>query len=427
MGTLKKLYFILVITILVNFCSFSYADALFNNKPDISGEGAILIEEETGQVLYEKNPNKQLYPASTTKIMTGILAIELGDLNDTVTITDEIIEGIDGTHIALDPGEELTLNDLINALLIGSANDAAVAIAIHISGSVEKFVNLMNEKAKEVGALDTHFVNPNGLPDENHVSTAHDLATIARYAMKNSTFREIVKNYHYTIPNTNKKEESRNLWSSNRLLYSTRKIDLNGEIIPIKYDGVDGIKSGYTNAARQCLITSASRGKTRLISVVLKSEGKNIYTDTHKLLNYGFDNFEKTSLLTKNEFIDNVNIKKGTSNSIACVSEKNFNACLPKNYKNKIKKKISLPSSLEAPISKGQTIGKIEYFLDGDSLGYVNIISNKSIDKIPFYKSIVKNYLNGKWWLSLIVLFVLWRIIIHIKRAARKKKRSSFI
>lgn len=424
MGTLKKILLILIVIILGNSCSFSYAENASTDNLDLSGEGAILIDEETGQILYEKNANKQLYPASTTKIMTGILAIELGDLNETVTITDEVIKGLDGTHIALEPGEELILNDLVHALLIESANDAAVAIAIHISGSVEEFTKLMNEKAEKIGALNTHFENPNGLPNDNHVTTAYDLALIAKYAMKNKTFRDIVKNYHYIIPATNKKDESRYLQSSNRLLYSQKKIDLNGETIPIKYDGVDGVKSGYTSVAQNCLVTSAKKGNARLISVVLKSEGRNIYIDSHKLLNYGFDSFDKNFLTSKNEFIGNVNIKNGTNKFITGVSADDFYVYLPKGSKSKVKTNISLPSTLEAPISKGQALGKIEYSLDGNSLGYVNIISTADVEAMPLYKQIVKNYLFGKWWLSLIVLFVFWRMILHIKKAKRRKRKS---
>lgn len=424
MSILKKILPILIVIILGNFCSFSYAENFSTDNLNISGEGAILIDEETGQILYEKNAHKQLYPASTTKIMTGILAIELGDLNEKVTITDEIIEGLDGTHIALEPGEELTLNDLVHALLIGSANDAAVAIAIHISGSVEKFVDLMNQKAEKIGASNTHFENPNGLPDDNHVTTAYDLALISKYAMKNRTFKDIVKNYYYIIPATNKKDESRYLQSSNRLLYSQKKIDLNGETIPIKYDGVYGIKSGYTTVAQQCLAASAKKGNTKLISIVLKSEGRNIYIDTHKLLNYGFNNFEKNSLTFKNEFMGNVRIKNGINKFITSVTEDDFYVYIPKGSSSRIKSDISLPSSLEAPISKGQTLGKIEYFLDGNSLGHVNIVSAEDVEAMPFYEQIIKNYLIGKWQLSLIILFVFWRMILHIKKIKRRKRKS---
>ncbi len=166
----------------------------------------------------------KLHPASTTKIMTGILAIELANMDDMVTIDDEVVYLTDGSHIALEPGgEQMKFEHLLNALLIESANDTALAIAKHISGSIDEFAKLMNDKAKELGALNTNFVNPNGLTDENHLTTAYDLSLMAKYAMENPTFRQIVCNYTYQIPETNKKTEVRYLKSANKLLYSSQR------------------------------------------------------------------------------------------------------------------------------------------------------------------------------------------------------------
>ena len=291
MYILKRLVALFVLMVILSTYSPSYADDL-----NLSGESAILIDVDTLEILYSKNPHQKLYPASTTKIMTGILAIELGNMDDIVTVDQEVVDLTDGSHIALEPGEKLSLEHLINALLIESANDAALAIAKHISGSIDEFVKLMNEKAKAIGALNTNFVNPNGLPHEEHLSTAYDLALMAKYAMENETFREIVKNYTYTIPITNKKSQERNLWSANRLLYSTERINVNGTQTTIKYEGVNGVKTGYTIAAGQCLVTSYEKDGHKLIAVVLKSSGKNIYSDIHKLLNYGTNNFEKVKI-----------------------------------------------------------------------------------------------------------------------------------
>lgn len=384
---MKKLAFILLNILILNICAGVYAEAL---KPtDIIGESAILIDRDTGQILYEKNPHKQLYPASTTKIMTGILAIEKGNLDDIVTIDQEVVDRTDGSHIALEPGERLKLRELLYALLIESANDAAVAIAIHISGSVEKFADLMNEKAKELGALNTHFVNPNGLPDENHVTTAYDLSLMAKYAMKNPIFSDIVKNHTYSIPPTNKKTEKRFFNSANRLLYSNKKINVDGEIVPIKYDGIDGVKSGYTVAAQQCLVSSATRGTNRLIAVVLKSDGRNIYVDMHKLLNYGFNNFQKVNISFKNEFVDNIKVEKSNTPYVAGIIENSIEVLVPKNAKDKIEKRINVKEYVSAPIKKGESLGKVEYFLDGEKLGQANVISTLNIEKIPERPTII--------------------------------------
>src|SRR5690606_21175046 len=248
----------------------------------------------------------------------------------------------------------LSLEDLLYALMVESANDAALAIAKHISGSIEEFVKLMNEKAKELGALNTNFVNPNGLPHEDHVTTAYDLALMAKYAMENETFRNIVKNYTYTIPVTNKKTQERNLWSSNRLLYSTERINVDGVQTTIKYDGVNGVKTGYTIAAQQCLVTSYEKDGHKLIAVVLKSSGKNVYSDIHKLLNYGINNFEKVKIGYENKFIDNFQVENGVQPFVAGVTKSDTYYILQKGKLDLIEEKITITKDLEAPISKGE-------------------------------------------------------------------------
>ncbi|WP_077368037.1 D-alanyl-D-alanine carboxypeptidase family protein [Anaerosalibacter sp. Marseille-P3206] len=407
--------FLLILVILITACtySFSYADSL-----DIVGEGAILIDGDTGQILYEKNSHMKLYPASTTKIMTGILAIELGNLDDIVTIDKDIINATDGTHIALDYDEQMSLKNLVYALLIESANDAAAAIAKNISGSIDEFATLMNKKATEMGALDTHFTNPSGLPDENHVTTAYDLAMIAKYAMNNETFRNIVKQYSYTIPPTNKKSESRYICNHNKLLFSKKKIQVDGKIIPIKYEWADGIKNGYTQVADQCLVSSATKGNRKLICVVLKSHGSDIYVDTHKLLNYGFNEFEKTQLSFKNEFIDNIDIQNGSIPLTTGIIGDSLYTIVPKNNLNKIEKKINIQENIEAPIEKGQVLGNIEYTLDGKLLGQADIISTMEITKVE-----VKSKLLSKWWVIIIVLIIILFKISEIVRKSKRRKR----
>ena len=174
-------------------------------QPSILSKSSILIDADSGTVLAEKDANKKMYPASLTKIMTAILAIEMGNLSDVIKVDDDTPYEIDGSHIALEPGEMLTLKDLLYALMLPSANDAASAIAKHYGGSIEKFVKLMNDKAKELGAVNTNFVNPHGLHNNNHYTTAYDLALITRYAMKNEIFRTIVGTQKYEIQPTNKK------------------------------------------------------------------------------------------------------------------------------------------------------------------------------------------------------------------------------
>lgn len=413
---LKKLIVLIVLGLILSTYSLSYAETL-----DLSGEGAILIDVDTMEILYEKNPHLKLYPASTTKIMTGILAIELGNLQDIVTIDQEVIDLTDGSHIALEPGEQLTLEQLINALLIESANDAALAIAKHISGSIDEFCKLMNEKAKSIGALNTNFVNPNGLPNDEHVTTAYDLALIGRYAMENESFRDIVKNYTYTIPVTNKKTEERYLKSANKLLYSNEKIDVNGQLVPIKYEGVNGVKSGYTLAAQQCLVTSFEKGGHNLIAVVLKSNGKNIYSDIQKLLSYGQENFEKIQIGYSNKFMGNFDIDNGTIPFVSGVAKVDSYFIANKNSSNEIEENIILKSDLKAPISKNQVIGKVEYLLDGSTVGESDIISTMDVDAIPVPTLFQK--ILDKWYIFVFLFLIVGRIMILSQRRKRRHRR----
>lgn len=403
--------------VILSTYSPSYADDL-----NLSGESAILIDVDTLEILYSKNPHQKLYPASTTKVMTGILAIELGNMDDIVTVDQEVVDLTDGSHIALEPGEELSLEHLINALLIESANDAALAIAKHISGSIDEFVKLMNEKAKAIGALNTNFVNPNGLPHEEHLSTAYDLALMAKYAMENETFREIVKNYTYTIPITNKKSQERNLWSANRLLYSTERINVNGTQTTIKYEGVNGVKTGYTIAAGQCLVTSYEKDGHKLIAVVLKSSGKNIYSDIHKLLNYGTNNFEKVKIGYGNKFIDNFPVENGVIPFVAGITKSDTYYIVEKSKVDLIEEKIT-KNTLEAPISKGQVIGKVEYYLDGRKISETDIISTMDIDLIPVPTLLDK--IKSKWYLIVFLLLFLIRLWNLNRRRKRYRRRRT--
>jgi D-alanyl-D-alanine carboxypeptidase (penicillin-binding protein 5/6) len=415
----------LIVFILFNVSNISFAD-----EPSISAESAILIDANTGQILFEKNANKSMYPASTTKIMTGILALELGNLEDKVVIDNETPYGIDGSHIALEPGEILSLQDLIYALLIESANDAAVAIAKHISGSVEEFAKLMNKKAKEVGALNTHFTNPNGLPDKEHTSTAYDLAMMAKYAMQNEKFKDIVKRYNYTIEPTNKKSEPRYLKSSNRMLYGTgsnNMINVDGKWVDIKYEGADGIKTGYTYEAQNCLVATAVRGNQRLISVVLHAVGRNVYVDTHKLLNYGFENYTYKQIGFTNEFIDNIKVEHGDKDLIPAILGESVYITLPKGREGDIEKIVELPDKVTAPISKNQVLGKMTYKIDDTTLATANIISTIDVNQKAIYKVVNKGFtftLYKKWWFWILMLFFIWRIYIAYRKHKRRKRRS---
>ncbi|SKC64735.1 D-alanyl-D-alanine carboxypeptidase family protein [Maledivibacter halophilus] len=428
---MKRLFVILfIVTVLISssFSSFAITPA---ETIDISAESGILIDFESGDILFEKNPHKQMYPASTTKIMTAILTLENTNLDDKVVI-DKEAPFIGGSRIYVKEGEVFTVEQLLNALLIESANDAAVALAKHISGSTEEFARLMNKRAKELGALNTHFTNPNGLPDEKHVTTAYDLAMISKYAMTIPKFKEIVKTVRYEIPANEKTPEIRYFRTTNRLLWGvgpSNRIEYNGKWVNIKYDIVDGIKTGYTDAAQQCLVSTAAKDNRRVISVVLKAIRTNVYVDSRKLIDYGLDNFKIINLVNSGTSLKTIEIENGIEKDLSLLAQDNITKTVPNNYnETNISSKIELDPEIKAPINKGEVLGKVSFSLDGAIIGETNLIANKSIEEKQIYKIIrnikdPKNMSLLKIILSLILIFIVWRTIVTVKRIRRRRRR----
>ena len=261
--------------------------------PKIEGESAILVDMVTGAVLYSKNADKVQYPASITKIMTSLLAAEHLNMKDKIVMSQSaayVITISDSSSIYADTGEEFTTEQAMMAVMLQSANEMTLALAEETSGSVKKFVELMNLKAKQLGCTGTHFNNPNGLPDELHYTTASDMAKIARAAWYNPTFRKYTTTTYYEIPPTNKFAETRYLLNHHKMMKGNT----------YAYEGVMGGKTGYTDAAGNTLVTYAKRGNMRLVSVVMKSIN-GAYADTAALLDYGFNNFTRTAVKTEPE------------------------------------------------------------------------------------------------------------------------------
>lgn len=411
----KILLFTIIFIMMLNTYAFA------SENVNIIGEAAILIDMNCDEILYEKNAHEKLYPASTTKIMTAILAIENGNMKDMVHVDDEIIALTEGAHIALDYDEEILFEDLLNAMLIASGNDAALAIGNHVAGSIDDFVKMMNKKAKELGAKNTHFMNPNGLHDDNHYTTAYDLSLIAKYAMKNEVFRDIVNKSSYVIAPTNKKSESRYLYNTNKFLYGNEKMNLDGKIIPIKYEGVSGIKTGTTSHAKSCLVSFANRAGRDLLTVVLKSSHTGVYADTTKLFDHGFNDYERSLIAHSNEFIDNINIENGELPYVSAVLDKDLFYPLDKSDNKKLDKVISINKNIKAPIKKGDVLGKSEYYLDGTLIGQLNIVSTLDVNAIPpvrFY-----NVILDKWYLFVFAFLIISRVLFLYNKSKRRKRR----
>lgn len=261
----------------------------WSTGPSIEGQSAVLMDAVTDTVLYSKNADEKLYPASITKIMTALLACENLDMNDTITMSQEAAYGIESgsSSIYAETGEVFTVEQALMALMLESANEMALALAEKVSGSVKKFVELMNQRAEQLGCHNTHFNNPNGLPDENHYTTASDMAKIAKSAWLNPLFRRYCTKRYYEIPPTNKFAEARQLLNHHKMMK-------NGEYY---YEGVRGGKTGYTDASGNTLVTYCKRGNITLVAVILNStSAANAYSDTASLFNYGFENFEKVDM-----------------------------------------------------------------------------------------------------------------------------------
>lgn len=258
-------------------------DALANwpQGPAIYAESGILVDLDTQEILYSKNIDKQLYPASITKIMTTLVAIESSSPEEPVTFSQHALDSIewDSSNIGCRLNETLTMEQCWYAMMLNSANEVCCGVAEHISGSIEAFVEKMNQKAAELGCTNTHFSNPNGLPDETHYTTAHDMALIANAAYQNETFRQIFSTRQYEIPPTPQYTETRYLYNHHKMMQPDTEY---------YYEGCLGGKTGYTETALNTLVTIASRNGKNLLCVTMRTQGRQVYTDTASLFDYGF-------------------------------------------------------------------------------------------------------------------------------------------
>lgn len=340
-----------------------YAEAL----PQVTAKSAIVIEAKTGEVIYARDVEEQRYPASTTKMMTLIVALEKGNLHDVVTASKAASE-TEGSSIWLEEGEQLTLSDLLYGMMLVSGNDATVAVAEHIAGSVEAFSELMTEKAHAIGATHTSFVNTSGLPDPRHYSTAHDLAKIAAYGYRNPLFVEIIGTNEKIIPWASK-EYGRDLINENKLLRL--------------YEGGNGVKTGYTEAAGHCLVAGAARGGLQLIAVVLDSDA--MWVDTEALLNYGFTCAAMTSVLKKGELVKTVKVLSGHKELVALAVDSDVSVPVINGDTDKLKTIVDAPNQVEAGIKQGERLGIVRILHDGVEVASANLVAETDIAKKSFF------------------------------------------
>lgn len=367
------------------FCQNIYAAEVkpYNIKQsDVAAMGAILMDAKTGRVLWEKNAYTQLPMASTTKIMTAILALEKGNMSDNVKVSRRASLA-PKVKLYLSAGEEVKLGDLMLALMLESSNDAAVAIAEHISGSVEKFCKEMTQKARELGVYNTDFETPNGLDSDNHHSTAYDMAQITRYALQNQDFRRIIQTKNHSFQSS---KRHYNIINKNRFLY--------------EYPGATGVKTGFTGKAGQCFVGSAKHGDMELITVVLASgwgTGGRMqkFTDTKKIINYGFDNYAYKEIAKKEEIAGKINIERSKTDNITSSYADGLILPLNKEERENIFVELDLPQTIRAPITEDQKVGTAKIYINGQLIEVIDILADATADRHDLKTSLEKTI--GSW------------------------------
>lgn len=357
----------------------STVNSIDSEEPNITADYAILIEAATGRVIYEKNADEKAYPASTTKMLTCVLAIEKGDLDKTLSVSQRAAWTED-PYVGFQQGDMLKERDLLKALMMVSDNSSAVVLAEGIGGSVEGFAKMMNDKAKEIGLTNSHFVTPNGLPDDDHYSTARDMAKIAAYGWHNEKFREFSGTEMDTIEWVSPVNKRMVVKNSNKLLGTM--------------PGVNGIKTGWTNAAGGCLAASAKRDGVQLIAVVLHSDDVNTrFTEAGKLLEYGFSKVKKMKSMDKSRTERTVLVSHGEGFKVTAHPQEDVKFPLLQGDSEKdYTIKISGSGVVEAPIEKGQRVGQATVYYKGKKLNSIPMVADKDVYKGNNVISILVGY-----------------------------------
>lgn len=426
---LKNVICILLISILlfIVFIDFNFVSAA-NSSAQISdihmsdvstkSEACILMDAKSGKILYSKNANKKMYPASTTKLMTAILTLENCQLTDVATVSHNAIFSIPVgySHANLKEGEQLTIEQLLNVLLIPSANDAAIVLAEHISGSTDKFSELMNNKAKELGCTNTNFVNPNGIHHKNHYSCAYDLALIGQYAMKFSDIMRIAMVRQYTLPITNKYKKTDRIFNATNALINDESANKS------YYPYATGLKTGYTDSAGSCIVSTAKKGNIELIVVILKSNSvSERYKDCKILFDYGFENYSYKTLQSAGSIIKTMEVSNATKETkqLDISVKDDITALISSDITlSSLEPEIKLESDLKAPIAKNKVIGQISYTIDSEIYSS-DLVANSSVIPSNF------EVLVFRALLIFLILYIIYRLLRYDSKKKPSKREHS--
>lgn len=397
------LLFFLVLFILIPF-SYVFSAEDVSKELGLTADSYILLDNKTNKVLCNKNENEKMYPASTTKIVTALLTLENCNLDDTVTASYDAVmsipEGYSSANIQI--GEQLTVEQLLEVLLVHSANDAANILAEHVGGSIESFITMMNTRLNELGINNTHFTNSFGMHDENHYTTATDLAKILKYCLKNETFRKIAGKASCAIPTTNK-SGTRTYSSTNELLNSNSSN---------YYKYLIAGKTGFTSQAKECLVSAAYRDNLELIGVVLHSNSR--FSDSKKLFEYGYSNYSIKNIVNENDLITSIKVSGATKETedLNLLSSETISALVNNNSTSAFEPQVILNENISAPIEEGSTLGKVTYNIEGISYT-TDIVAEHNVKKSYFYLSV---------GISVGVILIIIIFVFSRKKKKRVKK-----
>jgi len=356
------------LVLILTFLLFLCPNVLAADELDLKCQGAILMDAQTGKVLYEQDPHVKWYPASMTKIMTLILALEAvrdgkATLDEQVTAS-EYACSFGGTQVWLEPGEKFSMKEMLTAIAVGSANDCSVAVAEHLAGSEPAFAEMMTERARELGAKNTNFTNSHGLHDDNHYTTPYDLAEISRYAVTLPHMLELTGIKEYTF----REDPKLVLYNTNKLLWW--------------FEGTKGLKTGTTDKAKRNLAAAVERNGLMLISVVMGAEeSRGHFTHSMSLQQYGFSRYGYKQFYDQGQQIGMIKVGKGVQESINAVPEEPIGTIIPKGEEKNLTVKINLPEYVPAPVSKGQKIGEAVILQDGKELRSIPLVAKKDVAK----------------------------------------------
>ncbi len=380
---MKRIFCLFLIsTVLLSCASITFAEP---TQPEISAPSAILMEASTGRVLYEKNSHEKLPPASVTKIMTMLLVMEEIDsgklmMGEMVRCSD-VAASMGGSQVYLEPGEEMSVHDMLKAVAVASGNDAAAALGEHVAGSLDAFVDRMNQKAKALGMDDTNFVNCNGLDAQGHLTSAHDIALMSRELISHTGIYEFTKIWMDSL-----RGGAFGLVNTNKLIRF--------------YEGATGLKTGSTGAAKYCLSATANRGGMDLIAVIMGAEtSQKRFSDAKSLLDFGFANFALASSLMSEEELGDVIVDKGTQASVRPEIPKGYQLLVGKSRISDIEKKMTKSETVGAPIAKGEKLGEISFYLDGEEIGKTDIVAAQEVSRInpiQMFTRLARQLLCGK-------------------------------